>query len=158
MAVALILQRFQVELAEPDYELKIRQTLTIKPIGYHLKVRMRPGKSLYTGIVSSDVGAKTAAVTTKQSGDEASGKDLIQLAVFYGSNQGTCKTFAETIRSSAPGHGVHVTINTLDSGTENLPSDKPVVIITPSYEGQPPDNGRKFVACELPWKYIPLNV
>ena len=33
----------------------------------------------------------------------------------------------------------------LDAATEHVPKDRPVVIITPSYEGQPPDNGRKFV-------------
>jgi hypothetical protein len=108
MAIALILQRFQVlhirlyavvafayysqvELAEPNYELKIRQTLTIKPMGYHLKVRLRPGKSLYTGIVSSETHASEPA-KDKPPASQASSDDLPQLTVLYGSNQGTCKT------------------------------------------------------------------
>ncbi|KAK5164033.1 uncharacterized protein LTR77_010124 [Saxophila tyrrhenica] len=75
------------------------------------------------------------------------GDNLPQIAFFYGSNQGTCRTFAESIQSSAPAHGFHVsTIGSLDSATENLPTDKPVVIIAPSYEGQPPDNSKKFFA------------
>jgi hypothetical protein len=85
--------RSQLELAEPNYELKIRQTLTIKPMGYHLKVRLRPGKSLYTGIVSSDpVGSDP--VKGKLSDLQTASDDMPQLTVLYGSNQGTCKTYA----------------------------------------------------------------
>lgn len=37
-------------------------------------------------------------------------------------------------------------VQELDDAVEKLPTDKPVVIITPSYEGRPPDNAKKFVA------------
>lgn len=97
MAIALILQRFQPELAEPEYELKIRQTLTIKPIGWHMRMRTRPGKTLYTGLVSTS-GAKEASRPTEINGSRATisvSGDFKPLTVFYGSNQGTCKTFAE---------------------------------------------------------------
>ena len=150
MAIALILQRFQVELAEPDYEMKIRQTLTIKPVGYHLKIRLRPGKSLYTGIISPPQSLQEdVAKAPKQSGlqSEKQGLPQIGLAILYGSNQGTCKTFAESIQTAAPSHGFHVsTIGSLDCATENMPTDVPIVTIAPSYEGQPPDNGKKAVA------------
>ena len=41
---ALIFQRFVVEMADPNYELRIKQTLTIKPQDFRFKVRRRPGK------------------------------------------------------------------------------------------------------------------
>lgn len=43
-AWALILQRFNIELADPEYQLKIKSTLTIKPDDLRFKVRRRPGK------------------------------------------------------------------------------------------------------------------
>ena len=141
IAVALILQRFQVEMADPSYELKIRQTLTIKPVGFRMKVRLRPGKSVFTGLVTEP----GAAETTSPWPQPQSTAGLAPLSVFYGSNQGTCKNFAESLQAAAASHGFAATVGTLDSATEHVPTDRPVVFITPSYEGQPPDNGRKFV-------------
>ena len=141
IAMTLILQRFQVEMADPSYELKIRQTLTIKPVGFRMKVRLRSGKSVFTGLVTEPgmVEGTTSDVKPQSS------TDLAPLCIFYGSNQGTCKNFAESLQSAAASHGYAATVATLDSATEHIPTDRPVVFITPSYEGQPPDNGRKFV-------------
>lgn len=145
MAVALILQRFQVEMADPSYEMNIRQTLTIKPVGWNIKVRLRPGRGLYSGLLTTEPSAVngTPAKAADQKPHTATG--LAPLSIFYGSNQGTCKSFAETLQNSASSHGFSATVGTLDSATEQVPKDRPVVFIAPSYEGQPPDNGRKFV-------------
>ncbi|KAK3644144.1 hypothetical protein LTR56_004152 [Elasticomyces elasticus] len=146
-AIALILQRFQPEIVEPDYELKVRQTLTIKPIGWDMKVRLRPVKSLYTGTVPTNGTAapKTNGASTKSSTSVSSGA-LKPLAVLYGSKQGTCKVFAEQIQISGPAHGLSVSVVPLDSAVEQISTDRPVVIIAPSYEGQPADNAKHFVA------------
>lgn len=48
--IAMVLQRFQLELADPSYELELKSTLTIKPKGFKMKVRRRPGKSMWAGI------------------------------------------------------------------------------------------------------------
>jgi len=138
LTLTLILQRFSLELADPSYELKIHTTLTLKPEGFRMKVRRRPGKSDWVGIVG---GAKEDThVEVKE--QIAS---LSPLRVYYGSNSGTCKAFADELVSNGPVNGFKVTTGTLDSATENLPKDEPLVIITPSYEGQPPDNGKVFV-------------
>jgi cytochrome P450/NADPH-cytochrome P450 reductase len=145
IATALILQRFQVEMADPSYELKIRQTLTIKPVGWHMKARLRPGKSVYTGLVTEPEAPKSIV----SNGTETQAQDnsgLAPLSIFYGSNQGTCKNFAESLQGAAASHGFAATVATLDSATEHVPKDRPVLFITPSYEGQPPDNGLKFVS------------
>lgn len=144
IAVALILQRFQVEMADPSYELKIRQTLTIKPVGWNMKVRPRPGKSIFTGLVTEPTTPGTLS-GTKPTKQAQSGTGLPPLSIFYGSNQGTCKNFAESLQGAAASHGYTATVAVLDGATEHVPTDRPVVFITPSYEGQPPDNGRKFV-------------
>lgn len=50
--IALVLQRFQLELADPSYELQLKSTLTIKPTNFKLKARRRPGKSLMVSSTS----------------------------------------------------------------------------------------------------------
>ena len=42
-ATALILQRFQVEMTDPSYDLQLKSTLTVKPDNFKFKVRRRPG-------------------------------------------------------------------------------------------------------------------
>lgn len=68
------------------------------------------------------------------------------MLILYGSNAGTCKGFAEEIKSNAGQHGFDATVGTMDSAVEQLPTDRPVIIITPSYEGKPADNAKKFVS------------
>ena len=67
------------------------------------------------------------------------------MQIFYGSNAGTCESLAHSLANTAPSHGYRPTVNTLDAATGEIPNDKPVVIITPSYEGEPADNAAKFV-------------
>lgn len=70
---------------------------------------------------------------------------LKPLVVLYGSNSGTCKSYAEEIESNAPRFGFEAVIEALDAATERVPTDRPVVIVAPSYEGKPADNAKKFV-------------
>lgn len=65
--------------------------------------------------------------------------------ILYGSNAGTCKAFAEEIQSNASNYGLNPETRTLDDATEHVPCDCPIVIISPSYEGKPADNAKKFV-------------
>jgi len=67
------------------------------------------------------------------------------ITVLYGSQAGTCKTYAEDIKSNAARHGFKATVKTLDAATESVPKGEPVIMIIPSYEGQPADNAKKFV-------------
>lgn len=74
--------------------------------------------------------------------------DLKPLAVYYGGNTGTCKAYAEDLQTAAPNFGFDIPegICNLDEAVESLPTDKPVLIFTASYEGQPADNAKMFVA------------
>jgi cytochrome P450/NADPH-cytochrome P450 reductase len=65
--------------------------------------------------------------------------------VLYGSNAGTSEAFAQRIANEARQGGYTSTLATLDSATGHLPTEGIVTIVTSSYEGQPPDNARKFV-------------
>lgn len=78
-------------------------------------------------------GTASGAATNASSG----GKPLL---ILYGSNAGTCKTFAITLQNEAAGRGFAAELKTLNAaGAGKLPTDRPVAIITASYEGQVSD-------------------
>lgn len=67
------------------------------------------------------------------------------MSIFYGSNTGTCEALAQTLANAASGHGYSAQVAALDSATDSLPRGEPVVVITASYEGEPPDNAAHFM-------------
>lgn len=68
------------------------------------------------------------------------------MQILYGSNTGTCEFLAQTLAGTANRHGFEASVATLDSAAGHLSTTAPVIIITASYEGEPPDNAAHFVA------------
>ena len=136
MAIATILQRFDLVMDDPDYQFRARQAITIKPEGFYIRAYPRNRKTrLYTALS----GAKMPHGTTIQKPSFAPSADAARnqpLYVLYGSNSGTSEGFAQRVASNAPAHGFRPSIGTLDSAVEKVPSDGPVVIITASFDGQ----------------------
>ncbi|EFQ31577.1 cytochrome P450 [Colletotrichum graminicola M1.001] len=154
LALALLLQNFNFVMHNPNYDLKISQTLTIKPKDLYVRAILREGltpsslEARMAGSYSAGHGAqpKTTAHEATDGSSEANGiKEKAKLAVFYGSNSGTCEFMAQRLASDAASHGFSATVDTLDTARESLPADRPVVIITSSYEGEPPHNAALFV-------------
>jgi cytochrome P450/NADPH-cytochrome P450 reductase len=146
--IAMVLQKFQVELADPDYKLQLLSTLSIKPPNFKMKARRRQGKSLLVGIPGGGP-AETAQVQRDQQHGRApqanlngGGVESKPVSVFFGGNTGTSESLAQSLAKNAPGFGLDVSIQNLDAATENLPTDRPCIIITPSYKGRPADSSR----------------
>lgn len=139
MAVATIFQRFDLAFDDPGYTLRIKQTVTVKPDGFFIRAYPRKRSArLYTTPSSAKLPTQlnhTAVSPTFASASlDVSGKT--PLYVLYGSNSGTCESFAQRIASDAPAHGFRPLIGTLDSAAEKIPSEGPVIIITASFEGK----------------------
>jgi cytochrome P450/NADPH-cytochrome P450 reductase len=122
-------------------------TFTIKPKGFYMRAHLRNHMSpttleraLASTSISEHAGEKKAQGTKKKVA--AQGKPM---AVYYGSNTGTCEALANRLASDAPNHGFSAIVDTLDAVKGNLPKDRPIAIITASYEGQPTDNAAFFV-------------
>ncbi|KAF9872273.1 bifunctional P-450/NADPH-P450 reductase [Colletotrichum karsti] len=159
LATAMLLQNFNFTMDDPDYQLKIHETLTIKPSGFYMRATLRHGMSPtelehrlsgraqpHEKSSSSRTAAQTNGHHTDTNGHKSSqgGKPL---SIYYGSNSGTCEALAQRLATDAASHGFAPTVvDPLDAARENLPKDHPVVIVTASYEGQPPDNAAHFVA------------
>lgn len=149
IVIAMLLQYFDFSLDNPQYELQLKATLTIKPKDFHMRAKLRHGLTatqLERSLSSSMSGPQANHVeanSTAQNNNSANhqGKPM---TVLYGSNTGTCQAFAQRIASDAPAHGFTANVDTLDSAKASLPTDQPVVIITASYEGQPCDNAAHF--------------
>ncbi|TLD05201.1 uncharacterized protein PgNI_09177 [Pyricularia grisea] len=161
LALALLLQNFKFVKHDPGYELKVSQTLTLKPDGFVVRAMLRdcmtPGmlESRLAGVGGSKGSAKqgTEDTDTNANPDGAGpgtahqtpySTGLKPLTVLYGSNSGTCEFMAQRLAADAARHGFAAAIDTLDAATEALPTDRPVVIITASYEGEPTHNAAHF--------------
>jgi len=141
LLLAMILQRFDLTLADPDYKLEIKETLTLKPHDLYIHAKRRDN-------VIVDAPQPTVAPTQTATApvNVAAPVTGIPLRVLFGSNAGSAEAFAQRIATDAKNQGYAPTLGPLDSATGQLPKEGAVVVVTASYEGQPPDNARKFVA------------
>ncbi len=142
LALAMILQRFEL-IDHLGYELKLKQTLTIKPVGFRIKVRPRrdraPLAARAAGPAQVDVHPEHDAVAAPE---VHSGTPLL---VLYGSNTGASEAIARRIAEDATVHGYRVEVQELDATVGKLPKAGAVVVVTASYNGTPTDNAAKFV-------------
>lgn len=147
--VAMLMQNFNFQMDDPSYDLRLKQTLTIKPEGFHMRATLRHNMdptnlSLILGgtpELHKEAGATSSERKPKAA---AAGANLKPMHIFYGSNTGTCEAFAHRLADDAVEYGYCAETNPLDSARENIPKNDPVVFITASYEGQPPDNAAHF--------------
>ncbi|HEX2910153.1 MAG TPA: cytochrome P450 [Chloroflexia bacterium] len=140
--LAMLVQRFDLSLADPSYELKIKETLTMKPDGLYIRAWRRANVTIEAPRVPVS-NTLPSAEPAEQAGPQTS--NGIGIKVLFGSNAGSSEAFAQRIATDARAQGYVPTIAPLDEAVDNLPKDGAVVIVTASYEGQPPDNARKFV-------------
>ena len=148
LTTAMLLQNFNFQLADPDYKLQIKQTLTIKPGNFfmHAKLRDHVDPLELEGILHG--GAKKGSKIDGPSSGASlatTEQELQPMSILYGSDSGTCESMAQSLARAARGRGYGATVKTLDSAVEKVPKDQPVVIVSPSYNGQPPSNATDFV-------------
>lgn len=146
LTTAMLLQSFNFRLHDSSYQLQIKQTLTIKPKDFYMHAILRDHidpinleKLLHDSNGHGPSSAKEREVVAP-----TSGKPKKPMTILYGSNAGTCEALAQSLARVASGRGYHANVDTLDSAVEKIPKDQPVVILSSSYEGQPPDNAAHF--------------
>lgn len=144
LVAAMLLQSFDLSMSDPAYRLKVKQTLTIKPDGFRMRVQPRRRVS------STALQRKTATDGTASApGTAAPGRDeapKTAIDIYYGSNANTCELLANRLADHAANHGFAVGAKgTLDDATECLSTNNPVVLIAASYNGQPASNAAQFV-------------
>ena len=149
LVLSMLLQRFEF-IDFGNYQLETKQTLTIKPGNFSMRVRQRTGRTAIMPLSvarSGDVAPQPVATPT-----DLEDGHRTPLLVLFGSNLGTAEGLAHSTAEDARRRGFIATVGSLDEHVDALPKDGAVVIITASYNGQPPDNAGKF--CQ--WLRDPL--
>jgi cytochrome P450/NADPH-cytochrome P450 reductase len=137
LVLAMVLQRFTL-IDFADYQLKLKQTLTIKPDGLTIQVQPRTERGVTLVVlpeVIDEVAEEPAPSVIR---------DGTPLLVLYGSNLGTAEDLAQQIGNDGTARGFATTVAPLDDYTGNLPTTGAVVIVSASYNGTPPDNAAAF--------------
>lgn len=146
LVVATLLQYLNFHMDDSSYDLQLKATLTIKPKDFNIRATLREGwtaTKIEQNLSGSIRGGPADKNTSKAAQPETNAG--IPFTVLYGSNSGTCEAFAQTLAADAASHGFKAKVDTLDSfARQNDPPSEPVIIVTASYEGEPPDNAAHF--------------
>ncbi|KAK7419766.1 hypothetical protein QQX98_003138 [Neonectria punicea] len=151
LVTVMLLQTFTFRLKDPKYELKIKQTLTIKPGDFYMHATLRDhldsvqlGKSLYG--TSQPLNGNAKRTEESQLHSMPNPRASKKMTILYGSDSGTCETMAQALARAAPARGYDATVSSLDVAVDDLPRDQPIILICSSYNGHPPNNAANFVA------------
>ncbi|OGM45812.1 NADPH--cytochrome P450 reductase [Aspergillus bombycis] len=149
LVVAVLLQSFNFEMENLSYNLRIKQSLSIKPEGFYMKATLRRGlDAAQLASFLNGGGEISSNALPTLNGEKKSNTDVRShvkpMHIFFGSNTGTCEALAQRLAKDSMGYGFAAKIENLNSAMEKIPRDSPVVFITASYEGQPPDNAAHF--------------
>ncbi len=148
LVMGMILKHFDLSF-NGEYELKIKQTLTLKPDQFTIRPKLR------TGHVPALGGAGQATATPAEAGKEQgevqerrgalSGLNDRPLVVLYGSNMGTSESIARSLADTASLHGVRSEVAMLNDRVGDLPREGALVIVASSYNGKPTTNAVQFL-------------
>ncbi|MCC5885847.1 MAG: cytochrome P450 [Gammaproteobacteria bacterium] len=146
LVLAMVLQRFEL-IDHSGYQLRVKESLSIKPDGFKLRVRPRPGSERLAtlGVPATRPEAEQASATAEQAAATARPAHGGRLYVLFGSNLGSTEAFAREIAQSGRLNGFDTRLAELDEFTDGLPTDGALVIACASYNGTPPDNASRFV-------------
>ncbi len=141
LAIGMILQRFKL-IDVHRYQMHLKETLTIKPDGFKIKVRPRidQERGNFAGVTSAAPVATAAAPRAQTRPGHNT-----PLLVLYGSNLGTAEELATRVADLAEVNGFATTLAPLDDHVGTLPTKGGVLIFCASYNGVAPDNATQFV-------------
>ncbi len=144
LALAVVLQNFALHDAA-DYKLAVKETLTLKPDHFVMRVRARrPHERM------SQAPAAAAMRVEDGVGRDAAIEGAGQvLTILTGTSLGTCRDIAAEIAERATAGGFNVRAGALDDCAEGFPDTGMLVVVTSTYNGRAPDNAQKLEAAIL---------
>jgi cytochrome P450/NADPH-cytochrome P450 reductase len=143
LAIGMILRRFKL-IDNHRYQMHLKETLTIKPDGFKIKVRPRGDKDrgAYAGRSTTTAAVSTAAPPRAARTRPGHNTPLL---VLYGSNLGSAEELATRVADLAEVNGFATKLAPLDDFAGKLPEQGGVLIFCASYNGAAPDNATQFV-------------
>lgn len=140
LVLGMVLQRFNL-IDFANYQLKIKETLTLKPDGFKIKVRERTNAER-TIVLQQE--AKVVELPMETIKPATVKQHHTPLLVLFGSNLGTAEDIAHRIAEDGEARGFSASVAALDDYTNALPREGALVVVSASYNGTPPDNAGKF--------------
>ena len=137
MALARVVHRYRL-IDSQHYVLQWDSPLGRRPVGFWLDLIRRTPQDRRSDI--ADVSAQPLT------GHASAMKQGTTLSVLFGSNLGTCRALAKQLAEEATDMGCTVSVAPLDDAAGGLPDADATLIVTSSYNGQPTDDARAFLA------------
>jgi cytochrome P450 / NADPH-cytochrome P450 reductase len=141
LAIGMILQRFKL-IDVHRYQMHLKETLTIKPDGFRIKVRPRADQERGSFVATATATPAANSVAARARTRPGHNTPLL---VLYGSNLGTAEELATRVADLAEINGFATTLAPLDDHVGKLPAQGGVLIFCASYNGAAPDNATQFV-------------
>lgn len=140
MAIATLVHRYRFMDSE-HYQLRTHSDLLRKPVGFRV------------GLVRRAAADRQHATAHESPDTRHEPRQLgaaiapgARLAVFHGSNLGTCRALAHQLAEEAADLGYQTSIAPLDEAVDALSTDAVVLIVAASYNGQATDDAQGFLS------------
>lgn len=143
LVLGMVLQRFQL-VDHKNYQLKIKESLTIKPDGLTITLRNRPRRTPGSLVVPAPAAVAAASTETVDQAEHGGKGHDTPLLVLFGSNLGTAEGVATKLAQDGSARGYAVTLGSLDDHAGELPRTGGLIVVCASYNGKPPDNAERF--------------
>jgi cytochrome P450/NADPH-cytochrome P450 reductase len=140
LVLGMVLQRFNL-IDSANYQLKIKETLTLKPDGFRITVRERTNAERTIVLKQETTLVEVPVEVVKPATVKQHHTPLL---VLFGSNLGAAEDIAHRIAEDGEARGFNASVAALDDYTNNLPREGALVVVSASYNGTPPDNAGKF--------------
>lgn len=144
LVLGMLLKHFE-PIDHTNYQLKIKETLTLKPDNFTMKVKVREYPLAAANLQKETRPSSEERPLSEMKPDPKIKGHNTPLLVLYGSNMGTAEGIARELADAGRFLGFKSEVATMDSRMGQFPTDGAVIIVTASYNGSPPDNGRQFV-------------
>ena len=142
LVLGMLLQRFEL-IDFNGYQLKIKETLTVKPDDFFIQVRPRTSRT--ETVVADSPPIVIPEVDAEPEPSPVRVQHTTPLLVLFGSNLGSTEDLARQVAADGSARGFDATVAPLNDYVERLPTNGAVVIATASYNGNPPDNAARFL-------------
>ena len=139
LLLGLLVHRYRL-IDHTDYQLKLKQTITIKADDFSLRLARRDSAERHRATTASSVPAQQQRSTARRASATA-------LSFLHGSNLSTGKGIAHDLAADGDERGFTTSVAPLDDAVDRLKdAEGPVVIVAASYNGKPTDDAAEFVA------------
>ncbi|MDV2685717.1 bifunctional cytochrome P450/NADPH--P450 reductase [Alkalihalophilus lindianensis] len=141
LVLGMLLREFDF-IDHTDYQLEVKETLTLKPHDFKIKTQVRERKDIMMPSPKRTVKKRETQPVEEKAKKNNHGTPLL---VLYGSVMGTAEGVARDLAEAGRLQGFDCNVATLNEFKGSLPKEGLVLIVSASYNGKPPENAEEFI-------------